>query len=71
MTTQPQFTGIIGDTATVLSVMFGPRQLDHHVMLWRWQRRLTDATRRSAAVSDEVERINAAYRARMGSGSRA
>ena len=36
MTTQPQFQGVIGDTASVLLVMFGPRQLDHHVMLWRW-----------------------------------
>lgn len=66
MKTPSQFNGVTGSTADILSVMFGAPQQDGHVGKWRWHLRLVDAARRSDAVSAEVDRINAAYRARLG-----
>lgn len=61
-----QFNGVTGSTTDILSVMFGAPQQDSHVRAWRWHLRLVDAARRSEAVSAEVDRVNAAYRARLG-----
>jgi hypothetical protein len=59
-----KFTGVYGDTATILMTMFGPPQHDSHVRVRRWSLQLQEADRRSAAVAKEADRIIAKYQRR-------
>lgn len=51
MITQPQFHGVQGSVGDILLVMFGPKQLDWHVVQWRvW--------RKNRKLAADVAKVN-------------